>query len=161
MVLLALACAGSADPKRRSPPAGMGPAAFQTLAQRSVPGQSGGEIRKVARDAASWRALWAELRQGASADLLPEEPPAIDFGREMAVVVAMPTQSCVSRVTVRSVVQEGDGAVVNLLEAPSAPNCRCMVASRPLHAVRLPRLEGAVRFVAEAGQTPCGHPGSE
>ena len=92
----------------------------------------------MARDAAAWRALWAELRQGASADLLPEEPPAIDFGREMAVVVAMPTQSCVSRVTVQSVVQEGDGAVVNLLEAPSAPNCRCMVASRPLHAVRLP-----------------------
>jgi hypothetical protein len=162
VALLALACAGSAEPPRGRRPAPPAPssAALETIVQRSVPGQSGGEIRQVARDEASWRALWAELRQGASADLLPEEPPAVDFSRDMVVVAAMPTQSCVSQVTVRSVVRGRGGLVVNLLEAPPAPNCRCMVASRPLHAVRLPRLEGAPRFVAERGQTPCGpaHP---
>jgi hypothetical protein len=166
VTILALACAGSAEPPRGRRPAPVSasapaPAALETIVQRSVPGQSGGEIRQVARDEASWRALWAELRQGASADLLPEEPPAVDFSRDMVVVAAMPTQSCVSQVTVRSVVQGRGGVVVSLLEAPPAPNCRCMVASRPLHAVRLPRLEGAARFVAERGQTPCGpsHPG--
>ena len=74
----------------------------------------------------------------------------------MAVVVAMPTQSCVSRGHHPSVQRTGGEVVVNLLEAPPAPNCRCIVAARPIHAVRLPRLDGAVRFVAERGQTPCG-----
>jgi hypothetical protein len=158
--LLALACAGSAEPPRgrRPAPAQPPPAAPETIVQRSIPGQSGGEIRQVARDAAAWRALWAELRQGAPADLLPEEPPQVDFRREMVAVAAMPTQPCIGQVTVRSVVRDRGGLVVSLLEAPPAPNCRCMVASRPLHAVRLPRLEGAVRFVAERGQTPCGAP---
>lgn len=153
--LLTLACAGAAEPQRGQRPA-QAPAAPETIVQRSVPGQSGGEIRQVARDAAAWRALWAELRQGASDGLLPTEPPAVDFSREMAVAVAMPTQSCVSRVTIRSIQRTGGEVVVNLLEAPPAPNCRCMVASRPIHAVRLPRMEGTVRFVAERGQTPCG-----
>lgn len=163
VTLLALACAGSAEPPRgrRPAPASVpAPAALETIVQRSVPGQSGGEIRQVARDDASWGALWAELRQGASPDLLPEEPPTVDFSRDMVVVAAMPTQSCVSKVTVRSVVQGRGEVVVSLLEAPPAPNCRCYVASRPLHAVRLSRLEGAPRFIAERGQTPCGpaHP---
>ena len=112
-------------------------------------------IRKVARDERSWRALWAELRQGGG-DVLPEEPPEVDFLSEMAIVVAMPTQSCVSKVTIQSVVRQGKGAVVNLLEAPAAPNCVCVVSQRPFHAVRLPRIEGDVRFAAKRGQTPCG-----
>ena len=154
---LAFACAGDADPPR-SAAAAARPArtvAFQTIDQRGIPGQSGGEIRKVARDETSWRALWAELRQGGG-EVLPEEPPEVDFLRETAIVVAMPTQSCVSKVTIQSVVREGKGAVVNLLEAPPAPNCICAVAQRPLHVIRVPRIEGEVRFVARRGQTTCG-----
>jgi hypothetical protein len=128
-----------------------------TVVQRAVPGQTGGQIRQLARDAAAWSTLWAELRQGAPESLLPAEPPAVDFSREMVIVAAMPTQSCVSRVTLQSVVQRGTELVVSLLEAPPAPNCRCMVAARPLHVVRLPRLEGTPRFVVERGETPCGH----
>jgi len=156
-LFLGLACAGAADPQ--SPRAAAArPArtvAFQTIDQRGVPGQSGGEIRQVARDDASWRALWAQLREGGG-DSLPEEPPTVDFSRDMAIVVAMPTQSCVSKVTVQSVVRQGKGAVVTLLEAPPAPNCICAVAQRPFHAIRLPRIEGDVRFAARRGQTSCG-----
>lgn len=161
LALLLLACAGAADAKRgrRTPPAGKPAAvAFQTVLQRGVPGQSGGEIREAARDDASWRALWDRLRQGDSG-ALPAEPPAIDFSREMAVVAAMPTQGCVSKVTIRSVTQGNGEAVVNLLEAPPAPNCVCIVAQRPLHVIRLPRLTGEIRFVAERGQTSCGRVG--
>ncbi len=155
MIFLGLACAGAADPPRSAAAQPARKVAFQTIDQRSIPGQTGDEIRQVARDDASWRSLWDQLRQG-SGDVLPEEPPAVDFDHEMAIVVAMPTQSCVSKVTIQTVVQRGGGAVVNLLEAPAAPNCRCIVASRPFHAVRVPRLEGDVRFVARRGQTPCG-----
>jgi hypothetical protein len=155
IVLACAACAGAANPPRSAatPPAKT--IDFQTIDQRGLPGQSGGEIRKVARDETSWKALWAELRAGGG-ETLPETPPEIDFLRETAIVVAMPTQSCVSKVTIQSVVRHGNATVVNLLEAPPAPNCVCAVAQRPFHAVRLPRIEGEVRFVAKRGQTSCG-----
>lgn len=155
VLFVAFACAGAADPPRPAPSRAARTVAFQTIEQRAIPGQSGGEIRKVARDEASWRALWAELRQGCG-DALPEEPPEVDFLSETAIVVAMPTQSCVSKVTIQSVVRERTGTVVNLLEAPPAPNCTCIVAQRPFHVIRVPRIEGDVRFVAKRGQTPCG-----
>jgi hypothetical protein len=153
--LLLLACAGSAAPKR---PRGPRPEAvsFQTLVQRGIPGQAGERIQEVARDAASWHALWAKLREGTSPEILPEEPPAVDFTREMAIVAAMPTQACVSAVTVRSVQRTRKEVVVSLLEAPPAPNCVCIVSQRPIHAIRLPRLAEPVRFAVEQGQTACG-----
>ncbi|HEY4564736.1 MAG TPA: hypothetical protein VIJ36_17255 [Thermoanaerobaculia bacterium] len=154
-LFLGLACAGAADPPRSAPARPAKTVPFQTIDQRGIPGQSGGEIRKVARDERSWRALWAELRQGGG-DTLPEEPPEVDFLSETAIVVAMPTQSCVSKVTIQSVVRQGKGAVVSLLEAPPAPNCVCIVSQRPIHAIRLPRIEGDVRFAAKRGQTSCG-----
>ena len=170
VTLLALACAsaGAVPPgvKKPASPASAAaetgkPVAFTTVLQRSVPGQSGGEVRAVARDADSWNALWASLRQNGG-DALPPDPPAVDFPREMALVVAMPTQSCVSKVTVQSIGHLGaptNGTLlVTLLEAPPAPNCRCMVSSRPLHVVRLPRTGGTLRFAVNHGQTACGSP---
>lgn len=155
LLFLGLACAGAADPPRSAAARPARTVAFQTLDQRGIPGQSGGEIRQAARDAASWKSLWAKLREGGS-DTLPEEPPAVDFQNEMAIVVAMPTQSCVSKITIQSIVRQGTGALVTLLEAPPAPSCTCVVSQRPFHAVRVPRIEGDVRFVARRGQTPCG-----
>ena len=78
----------------------------------------------------------------------------------MVLLVAMPTQSCVSKVTIQSIGHLGNPTggtlLVTLLEAPPAPNCRCIVASRPFHAVRLPRSGGVLRFVVNRGQTSCG-----
>jgi len=155
--LLLLACTGSAAPKR--PRGGRAEAvSFQTLVQRGIPGQAGERIQEVARDAASWKALWAKLREGTAPEVLPEEPPAVDFSREMAIVAAMPTQGCVSAVTVRSVQRARKEVVVTVLEAPPAPNCVCIVSQRPIHAIRLPRFPEPVRFVTQQGQTSCGSP---
>ena len=151
--LLILACRGSAtpEPKAETAPAEI---VLETVLQRSIPGQGGGEIREVARDQASWKALWDRLREGSG--VLPADPPAVDFTQEMVIAAAMPTQSCVSKVTVRGVRRSGGELIVDLLEAPPAPNCTCIVAERPIHVVRLPRSAEPVRFEAERGVTACG-----
>ncbi|MEO7418536.1 MAG: hypothetical protein ABI163_15865 [Thermoanaerobaculia bacterium] len=158
VALLALACAGVAAPPPGRAAKGK-PVAFTTIVQQAIPGQAGQQVRAVARDADSWRAVWTELRKDGG-EALPAEPPAVDFPREMVLVVAMPTQSCVSKVTLQSIGHLGNPTggtlLVNLLEAPPAPNCRCIVASRPVHAVRLPRTAGTPRFVVTRGQTSCG-----
>jgi hypothetical protein len=151
--LLVLACRGSATP---DPNPGTAPAeiVLETTLQRSIPGQGGGEIREVARDEAAWKTLWDRLREGGG--VLPADPPAVDFTKSMVIAAAMPTQPCVSKVTIRGVRRSGGELVVDLLEAPPAPNCTCFVSERPLHVVRLPRSADPVRFEAERGVTPCG-----
>jgi hypothetical protein len=127
---------------------------FETVLQTSVPGQAGSERREAVRDAATWAALWAELREGSG---LPAEPPAVDFSRDMVIAAAMATQSCVSKVTIRSITRSSDGLAVDLLEEPPAPNCICITTARPIHIVKLARETGPVRFTAEQGVTSCGH----
>lgn len=153
LLLALVACNGSSRPGQGLSDEAR-PVTFETLIQRSVPGQSGGEVREVARDAAAWASLWARLREGAGATL-PEQPPPVDFSREMVIAAAMPTQGCVSRVTIQRIVQGRGELVVDLLEAPPAPNCVCVVSERPLHAVRLPLSPDPVRFEVTRGQTPC------
>jgi hypothetical protein len=158
--LLALACFGSGAAGAAPPKAAAAkPVVFTTLVQRSIPGQTGEEIHAIARDPDTWKALWATLRQNGG-DTLPVDPPAVDFPREMALVVAMPTQSCVAKVTIQSIGHLGDPTrgtlLVTLLEAPPDPTCRCIVSARPVHVVRLPRSGGTLRFVVNHGQTACG-----
>src|SRR5262245_2941205 len=99
LILAALACNGSTNT-----PTAPGPGtavAFETVLQRSIPGQTGGQIREVARDEASWTALWNRLRQGGGENILPAQPPQVDFSRDMVIAAALETQSCVSKVTIR------------------------------------------------------------
>jgi hypothetical protein len=126
---------------------------FATVVQISVPGQTGKQQQEVVRDAGAWRTLWGELRKDSS---LGEEPPAIDFDREMVVLAAMETQGCVSRVTIRSITRKDGGAVVDVLEEPPAPNCRCIVSARPIHAVRVQKISGDVSFSTGRGEMGCG-----
>lgn len=156
LLLALMACNGSSRPGPSLPDEPRpGPVAFETVIQRSIPGQSGGEVREAARDAAVWGPLWSRLREGAG-DTLPEEPPAVDFSRDMVIAAAMPTQGCVSRVTIQGISQRRGELVVDLLEAPPAPNCVCITSERPLHVVRLHRSPDPVRFEATRGQTSCG-----
>jgi len=133
-------------------PAGGDALELSTLVQQSIPGQGGETVRQVVRDQAAWTALWAKLREGSA---LPEAPPAVDFAREMIAVAAMETQSCVSRVTIRSAVEAGGELVLDVLEAPPAPNCICITSERPIHVVRLRRVDSPARFTVERGQTHC------
>jgi hypothetical protein len=142
------ACAAGAS----SPRDPGGEVVFTTLVQVAVPGQSGVELREAVRDAATWNQVWAGLRAGSS---LTETPPAVDFQQDMVIVAAMATQSCVSKVTIRGVHGGRDSLEVDLLEEPPAANCRCIVSQRPIHAVRLPRSAGAVRFTATVTPHAC------
>lgn len=129
-----------------------GAVTFTTLAQAAVPGQSGGEIRQVIRDAATWSQVWGQLQAGSS---LPEAPPVIDWKTDMVIVAAMPTQSCVSKVTLRSITAEGGSLVADALEEPSSPSCKCITSQRPFHAVRLARSDAEVRFAVTAKPRVC------
>ncbi|HYO14561.1 MAG TPA: hypothetical protein VE685_15305 [Thermoanaerobaculia bacterium] len=146
-------CNGSGSARTSPAEVRAGAVAFETIIQRSLPGQAGGTIREAARDQAAWEALWARLRQGDGT--LPEQTPTVDFQSEMVIVAAMETQSCVSKVTIRGIAQGRGELVVDLLEAPPAPNCVCITSERPIHVVRLRRSPDPVRFDAERGQTPC------
>jgi len=143
-------CAGGGA-SSPSDPGGTVP--FTTLVQVAVPGQTGGQVREAIRDAATWNRVWAELRAGAGSSL-PETAPAVDFQKDMVIVAAMPTQSCVSKVTIRSI-RDGGELRVDLLEEPPAANCRCVVAQRPIQAVRLARSEAGVRFDVTATPRAC------
>jgi hypothetical protein len=74
---------------------------------------------------------------------------AVDFERKMVLAAAMPTQGCISRVTIRGVTAGEDGLVVDLLERPPAEGVVCVVSERPFHAVRLARHDGPVRWEVE------------
>ena len=119
-----------------------------TVVQRSIPGGRGGTVREVIRDQNALAAMWTQLE-------LPDAPPVIDFAQEIVIAAAMETQSCVSKVTIRSVTQQGGELAVDILEAPPAPNCICITAERPLHLVRLRKVDAPPRYNVERGLTPC------
>jgi len=119
---------------------------FTTIDQGSVPGKGGDQVRAAVRDAAAWQRVWDDLTGGSGRTA---EAPAVDFEREMVLAAAMPTQGCISRVTLRGVAEEDGGLVVDLLEQPPAAHIVCVVAERPFHAVRLARHEGPVRWEVE------------
>ena len=121
--------------------------AFETVQQASVPGKVGGRVREAVRDAAAWQRVWDDLTSGSA---MAGQAPAVDFEREMVLAAAMPTQGCVSRVTIRGVTAGADGGlVVDLLEQPPAEGVVCVTSERPFHAVRLARHDGPVRWDVE------------
>lgn len=151
MLMAAVSC--GSDGAKPVPPGNQAPPLeLETLVQQSIPGQTGETVREVIRDQAAWTAMWAKLREGSA---LSETPPAVDFTQDMVIVAAMEMQPCVSKVTVRSAVKRGGELVVDVLEAPPAPNCVCITAERPIHVVRLSKVDAPTRFDVERGQTPC------
>lgn len=119
-----------------------------TVVQRSIPGGRGGTVREVIRDQVALAAAWTELG-------LEGAPPVVDFAQEMVIAAAMELQSCVSKVTIRSASEQGGELAVDILEAPPAPNCVCITAERPIHVVRLRKVDAPPRYNVERGQTPC------
>jgi hypothetical protein len=119
-----------------------------TIVQRSIPGGSGGTVREVIRDPNALAAIWTDLG-------LDGAPPQVDFAQEIVIAAAMETQSCVSKVTIRSAFEQDGELVVDILEAPPAPNCVCITAERPIHLVRLHKVTAPPRYNVERGQTPC------
>ena len=119
---------------------------FETIQQASVPGKVGGQVREAVHDSAAWQRVWDDLTGGRA---MAGQAAAVDFEREMVLAAAMPTQGCVSRVTIRGVTADGGGLVVDLLEQPPAEGVVCVTSERPFHAVRLARYDGPVRWEVE------------
>lgn len=105
--------------------------------------------RVVVRDAPEWTRYRERLGGDPAASL-----PAVDFSREMVIVVAMgrrPTGGF--GIEVDSVVARDGSMVVAVTQ--TAPGSTCMTTqafTAPAAAVRVPRFEGPVRF-AETSRT--------
>lgn len=119
-----------------------------TVVQQSIPGGSGPAVREVIRDPVALATMWTQLG-------LSGAPPVVDFAQEMVIAAAMETQPCVSRVTIRSASEQGGELAVDILEAPPAPSCVCITSERPIHVVRLRKVDAPPRYNVERGQTPC------
>jgi hypothetical protein len=111
--------------------------------------------RTVIRDAAAWRAAWAEL----SARVAPEPPlPAVDFASELVVLVALgerPTSGY--QILVDSARTTADGGVVVHVRTIS-PAARCgvfQVLTQPVDLARLPSVSGPITFRDQAVVVDC------
>jgi len=122
-----------------SPTEPTGSVGFQTALKATLPGDApdfqGGE---TVRDRARWEAVWADLHGG-----LPSPLPEIDFNREMVVLVVVP--GCQGNVEISAIDRERSELVVRA-RAKTCSTALCAIAEFGVHVVRLPRLEGPVRF---------------
>jgi len=102
--------------------------------------------RVVIRDAEAWRQMWDRVwSQQTPAPALP----AIDFTREMVVVVGLGTRSSGGY----SIVVDGAsvaGGTIEVVVQKTSPGASCVVTSaltEPVDIARLPRRSEPVRFV--------------
>ena len=144
MFLVFLACSDS-------PTEPGGSVGFQTVVKTSFPGAPPdlGE-RETVRDQTTWEEVWVELHGLA----LAPPPPAVDFRREMVVVVVGP--GCNGTVTVSSVATlQGQLLVSAQGEACTNALAVCAIADFSVHVVRVPRLDLPVRVNVTGGGKLC------
>jgi hypothetical protein len=101
-------------------------------------------VELVLRDAAALATAWRTLHAGAPA----EAPPAVDFARQMVVLLAIGERSSGGHdVRVDEIVATGDGATVRYtVTSPGASCMTTMAITSPAVAVPVARAAGAVRF---------------
>lgn len=135
------------------------PAAFAwepvPAASRLYYDNSGGvrdSLRVVVRDAGTLGVIWAQATSGQSS---PPPPPAVDFDREMILLVAAGRKTAEEQIRVDSLaVQNLRGertlfAVVQLTEGCGRFN----IDAWPLEIVRVSRVNGPVEFVERRTRT--------
>jgi hypothetical protein len=147
--------AGAPPPAAPAPqPANMRPLAESAHLYTSQDSPNGEPGVRVLRDRAAWEAAWRELQAGLAAG----PAPAVDFGREMVVVVAAGQKSSGGHaVRVDGTSQGADGGLVVHVTATS-PGEGCMstmALTSPVDVVRVPRAPGAVRSVTRNVAEPC------
>jgi hypothetical protein len=112
-------------------------------------------VRTVVRTNDAWTEMWTAIQQGTD----PVPPvPAIDFGREMVIIVAMGEQRSTGYgVTIERVSEAGDGGIDAIVRT-RRPGNGCVVGAaltQPLDIVRVPRRDGAVRFWEQSETIDC------
>ena len=119
--------------------------------------------RIVVRDSSTWRAVWARLVSPDARRPPPPhvEPPAVDFTREIVIVVAQGPAACGSGISIDTVYRVAHSqigvAVVRTREALGG--CGCFAVARaPALALRLDhnQLE-AIRFAERPPLNNCSH----
>jgi hypothetical protein len=110
--------------------------------------------RLVVRDQVTWAEAWAAIWRGHSPT---PELPTVDFAREMLVIVALgerPTGGYTILVDSAATTTEGLTVWIRIM----APGSGCGVTtalSQPVDVARLPRSDGAVRFIDGAEVQAC------
>lgn len=107
--------------------------------------------RLVLRDAAAFAAEWSRAFPGL-------DPPAVDFDRELVVLVALGVRPTGGHaIAVESARSEDEDAIVRVVAVAPGPDCIVTLATtRPVDVVRLPRVPGNVRFEEAAKVEDCG-----
>jgi len=144
------ACGGGA------PPGALGPEPLAPLADADRLYYDNGEgitdsVRIVVRDQGALVDVWS---RATSRQTSPAPAPAVDFGSDMVVVAGAGRMTPEDRIRVDSVgVREvtdavGDGEDVMLVVVRTTEGCRRFnVDAYPVEIVRVPRFDGAVRFI--------------
>jgi hypothetical protein len=110
--------------------------------------------RIVVRDDATWRTLWSQINLGGA----PVPLPAIDFSREMIVVVALGSRSTGGYSILLEDASAGanDGTAITVRSMSPGPGCGVTLAfTQPVDIARLPLRQGEVRFVERAQVFDC------
>jgi hypothetical protein len=157
VVMLTLLASACASPEQSTLPPGPSipvvrlraePYSFEFYSGLNTP------ARLVVRDAAAWQSLWAQIYQRR----FPVPPvPAIDFSREMLVVVALGSRSSGGYGIMIDGASDG-GAYVTIAVRSISPSPKCGVTAaltQPVDIARLPRRDGEVRFLEHAEVREC------
>lgn len=118
---------------------------FETLLTEARSGLSEPR-REVIRSDEAWQELWERVFTGVSPT---PTPPAVDFSREMLVVVALgERRSGGFGIAVQRVSPRGNGLEIEVLESCPAPGAMVsMGLTQPLEVIRLERQPQAPDFV--------------
>lgn len=111
--------------------------------------------RLVVRDRTAWTRVWSAIN-GAVEPMPPV--PAVDFGEEMVIVAALgQRRSGGYAIQIDSVARHELGAVIYVTKSAPGRNCLTTQAiTSPVHAVRVPRIEGRVAWRERATVATCG-----
>lgn len=128
-------------------------ASFQTLAASSYTGVAQAR-NAVARDAASWAALWADYIGKPSINTTVLSKPDVDFSKYMVVAVFGGSENgpC-QNIAVERVDERAGQLQVNYVVTTAGPATTCLAAViAPGQLILVPYSEGAVQFLAKRVQ---------
>ncbi len=142
-------------PVLTSDPADTAPLPF-TRVYQSTTSAYGEPLEVVVRSDAEWRRAWLGAHPNRAAG--PPPAPAVDFSRDLVVIVTAGEQRTGGvTVGVESVRPRADGGV-DVAYTVSRPGAGCMSTQQvtaPVDVVRLARLAGEVRFIRRERAAPC------
>ena len=111
--------------------------------------------RIVVRDPSSWQALWGQIHRGRTP--VPSVP-AVDFSREMIVVVALGSRSSGGYGILVDGANEARNAGLVVTVRSISPGSKCGVTAaitQPVDIARVPRRDGEVGFLEHAEVHTC------